>query len=339
MSIRVMTQVWAHSKHKGSALILMLAIADFADEEGVAFPGVLTLAKKCRMSERGTRYLINTLIESGELAVARGGGRGGSNLYRILIERNLPLFDAKTPHGQCSECGYTAYQPGEIDRHHITPRHAGGDDSPSNIRDLCKPCHGLLHSGAILAGAKPAPADDGTQTLQPASVKGAVATAPESSGTVINPSEKGSPRKRSIPDDFALTADLRKWAADHGFADLIDQHFAYFVDWAKADPGKRRYIDWPAAFRNCVRGDWGDIRRQASRGQPLQSTTTAPAPAKPCQFRERPGADICGMTPAAASGIYGGKELCAHHRTKLTAKAAPMPEALRRIAKLPAIQA
>lgn len=95
MSIRVMTQVWANSNHKGSALILMLAIADFSDDSGYAHPGIETLADKCRMSERNTRYVIEQLVASGELEVKKNTGRSGTNEYWITIDQTLPLFEPK----------------------------------------------------------------------------------------------------------------------------------------------------------------------------------------------------------------------------------------------------
>lgn len=38
MSIRVMSSVWANSKQSGNDLLVLLALADFADDRGVAFP-------------------------------------------------------------------------------------------------------------------------------------------------------------------------------------------------------------------------------------------------------------------------------------------------------------
>jgi hypothetical protein len=40
MSIKVMSLVWEKSQAKGKELLLMLAIADFADDWGEAFPGI-----------------------------------------------------------------------------------------------------------------------------------------------------------------------------------------------------------------------------------------------------------------------------------------------------------
>ena len=53
MSLRVMNWVWEHSTAKGSELLLLLDIADAADDQGRnAFPSISTLAAKTRMSRR-----------------------------------------------------------------------------------------------------------------------------------------------------------------------------------------------------------------------------------------------------------------------------------------------
>lgn len=80
-----MATVWEKSQHSGTGLLMLLAIADFADDEGQAFPSVATLARKCRMKERNAQYILSELIESGELAILRGNGPRGCNLYKINI--------------------------------------------------------------------------------------------------------------------------------------------------------------------------------------------------------------------------------------------------------------
>jgi hypothetical protein len=79
-----MTAVWAKSPMKGSALLLELAIADFANDDGQAFPSVATLQRKTRMSERRTRRLLRDLEEASEMRTEMGGGPHGVNLYVIL---------------------------------------------------------------------------------------------------------------------------------------------------------------------------------------------------------------------------------------------------------------
>lgn len=86
MSIRVMSQVWAHSKMKGSALLLLLAIADHAHDDGTnAYPAVSVMAKKIRMSERQVQYLVRLLERSGELKTETGASPKGTNLYQVVI--------------------------------------------------------------------------------------------------------------------------------------------------------------------------------------------------------------------------------------------------------------
>lgn len=83
MSIRVSESVWRLSKHGGSELLCLLAIAEYADDSGVAYPSVATLAEKIRMCKRNTHYLLKSLEDSGELVIDRNKGRNGCNLYRV----------------------------------------------------------------------------------------------------------------------------------------------------------------------------------------------------------------------------------------------------------------
>lgn len=91
MSVAVMAALWKHSGHSGSALLMLLAIADFADDDGRAYPSVARLAQKCRVKPRAANYTLRDLQDSGELEVRIGGGpmgaHGPTNLYRIALKR------------------------------------------------------------------------------------------------------------------------------------------------------------------------------------------------------------------------------------------------------------
>lgn len=96
MSIRTMTTVWDKSQHSGSNLLMLLAIADFSDDDGRAYPSVGTLARKCRMKERNAQYILSELIASGELTTQRGNGPRGCNVYKIKlaalgVQQSAPL--------------------------------------------------------------------------------------------------------------------------------------------------------------------------------------------------------------------------------------------------------
>lgn len=79
-----MARVWEESSHSGSDLLMLLAIADFADDDGNAYPAVSTLARKCRMQPRNARYILQVLQTSGELKIVTNAGPKGANRYRVL---------------------------------------------------------------------------------------------------------------------------------------------------------------------------------------------------------------------------------------------------------------
>lgn len=84
MSVRATTAVWFESEAKGAAKLVLLAIADCANDEGIAWPSMATVARKCGLtSERGVREHVKRLEESGELEVIERPGR--SSVYRIRV--------------------------------------------------------------------------------------------------------------------------------------------------------------------------------------------------------------------------------------------------------------
>lgn len=94
MSVRTMARVWDLSKHGGPELLLLLAIADFSDDEGNAYPAVQTLAKKCRITSRNINRALSKLKQSGELEIRLNEGPKGTNRYRVAVEgmtRTPPL--------------------------------------------------------------------------------------------------------------------------------------------------------------------------------------------------------------------------------------------------------
>ncbi len=85
-----MSHVWANSKQKGAALLLLLAMADIADEVGDCYPSADYLAKKTRVDVRSVQRTVAKLIGEGELIVFEKQGtknRSGqkTNLYRIVM--------------------------------------------------------------------------------------------------------------------------------------------------------------------------------------------------------------------------------------------------------------
>ena len=89
MSIEVISRVWRKYPGGGAKLLTMLALADWAsDDGGNIFPSIKTLAYKIRMSERQTRRVLRELETEGfikNLTPENVGGPGKSNRYQIEI--------------------------------------------------------------------------------------------------------------------------------------------------------------------------------------------------------------------------------------------------------------
>ena len=67
MSVKVMARVWAHSRRKDGELLVMLALADFANDEGESWPSIPVLAQKARLTDRQARRVLSKLEQAGEI--------------------------------------------------------------------------------------------------------------------------------------------------------------------------------------------------------------------------------------------------------------------------------
>lgn len=86
MSVRWISQVWQSSPYKGERLLLHLALADFASDEGICWPSQSTLARKARCSVNWVRLSIAQMVRDGlvEIVEPAGAGRGKVGVYQLL---------------------------------------------------------------------------------------------------------------------------------------------------------------------------------------------------------------------------------------------------------------
>ena len=85
MSIEAVRHVLERSKTKGAQRLILIAIAEHADSNGIAWPSIETIARLANCSGRFVKETIKKL-KSGDLIIEKGGGRGRSNRYRIPLE-------------------------------------------------------------------------------------------------------------------------------------------------------------------------------------------------------------------------------------------------------------
>lgn len=85
MSVKLMSEVWGASNQKGDRLLVLLALADYSNDEGYCWPSQTTLAEKTRCSRRGIQKILGYLIKAGEIEEVRQGGAIFGNQYETAI--------------------------------------------------------------------------------------------------------------------------------------------------------------------------------------------------------------------------------------------------------------
>lgn len=134
MSIKVMNWVWENSPAKGTELLMLLAIADNAsDDGGNAYPSVSTLARKTRLDQRTVQRVLRKLSEQGQLNVEERGGRE-ANRYAVLMRSELSPPPADC-HPRQNATGGTGATPGVSQLCHPTPGTAVSPEPSGTVRE------------------------------------------------------------------------------------------------------------------------------------------------------------------------------------------------------------
>lgn len=213
MSVKVMSWVWDCSRSRGAQRLVLLAIADHANDDGLdAFPSLARLARKTGMTERGVHKAIQALCLLGELQVTAGGGRGRSNRYRVVMLDYETLNDVPSSDGN----------PERDSRNEILGTTFHERDSMNTATENPEP-----------------------RSTEPSFNR------PKK----ISSSKRSSPRTRGtrIPDDFAVTPEMRDWAKEHVPELAGQRETEKFINYwrAKAGAGASK-LDWVATWRNWM---------------------------------------------------------------------------------------
>lgn len=96
MSVDISSWIWKHSPTKGSKRLLLLSLADNANDQGYCWPSIATIAKRCKMSKRYTQRLLKELEKEGHIIIIHRyddkRDLNKSNMYQVVtVQRPLPL--------------------------------------------------------------------------------------------------------------------------------------------------------------------------------------------------------------------------------------------------------
>ena len=221
MSISVSARVWKHTRQRGPALLMLLAIADHADDAGRAFPSVGALARKCRVGERAAHQAIATLRDSGELTVLLGQGPRGTNLYVVRqppegVQEAAPLQEpALTGAGSCTDPLQEPAPESSVNHQRTTRKRA-----------------------APRVGHRP---KANSRQQQPQEL------------TFTEWRQANPVAEAPIPDGDPIF----RYANEIGLGpEMLQVQWHHFFQTYTEDRPKKTYTDWRAAFRKSVRGNW-----------------------------------------------------------------------------------
>lgn len=100
MSIDIMSWVWKHSPTKGSARLVLLALADNANDTGYCWPSQATIARKANLGKRHTIRVLEELEDQGCIKrIQRAeNGKNLTTMYQVIVTpETLSLVTPESP--------------------------------------------------------------------------------------------------------------------------------------------------------------------------------------------------------------------------------------------------
>lgn len=97
MSIRLMTAVWERIDLTSTQKLVLLALADWANDDGLCWPSIDRVAVKSSLKRRAVQMTIRSLEESGFLRREELVGRGNKYWVNIPVQNMRPCITDTPP--------------------------------------------------------------------------------------------------------------------------------------------------------------------------------------------------------------------------------------------------
>lgn len=127
MSVRAIGSVFRHSQSRGVVRLVLLAMADEANDQGLltAYQRSFShLARKAQCARSSVQRAVEELVEMGEIEVLATGRGHKKSDYRLLLPDLDPVEKETKAEPVCTDDGYTEPEQGTTD-------HRYTEDSPS----------------------------------------------------------------------------------------------------------------------------------------------------------------------------------------------------------------
>lgn len=247
MSVYISTAVWRHSQASGNTLLVLVALADQANDDGECWPKIEQIAKRCKL-DRSTvlRHLKKLRDQHGELTWEDRHAAGKSSLYRITVREREPQTSSRSATSLVTDCD-----------------EAGRNGATTLVADCDEAGRTVATTGTVIE-----------TSLEPSVVEDMAPKAPETTCTEVV--RLDTARGSRLPERWRPDQDtISKMRAERPLIDLRAEHDK-FTDYWRAQPGaKGRKVDWTATWRNWIRnarpsptgGQQTTTRQQAERAR------------------------------------------------------------------------
>lgn len=234
-----MSHVWRSSRHKGSDLLLLLAIADFANDDGVAYPSIKTLAAKTRLQIRNVQYRLRVLQKSQELTILLNAGPHGTHIYKVHVGVQSLQGEKTIETTRCEDGGAIFAPPMQK---HVEIGVQCSAYNPS-LGDPLKEEKTPFVSTIVETSPPPAMQTGDTADL----------TEEEKTTTRDRPNQPPKPKRATrCPTDYMPPPSLYQWATKAYPEIDVLLALEAMRDWEYKSPGRS---DWDAALRTWIRNE------------------------------------------------------------------------------------
>lgn len=116
-----MSWVWENTVAEGAELLVLLALADHAADDGTCYPSMTRIAARGRLSLRGAQTAVRSLESKGFITTHLNSGPKGCNRYRVNMV--TPATSTPPQHLHPADNDRGGANGGTLPPQHLHPKH------------------------------------------------------------------------------------------------------------------------------------------------------------------------------------------------------------------------
>lgn len=230
---------WKQSDCSSSEKLVLLAYVEHAGQDLKSWPSVPRIVQITRLNRKTVLKAIDSLkaLKLISCTEERYGRTGQVNVYRIN------MFSTKAENINDSH----------IEEHSSTEALSPfitGPNLPSKSPDFSRNDTNFTSKDTNIGTGNPSNPSIPIRTLNKQTKENL------GSGSSINKRLFVFKNKVPLPEDFHVSDEVKAWADCKGYSQL-EKRLEHFKNYAAAKGA--RYVDWNAAFKNAISGDWAKL--------------------------------------------------------------------------------